>query len=123
MDVLNKPQSIEDNLLAQIAYHKQMIKDLEFNLELIKKQPKQTAILPINAPLTRDLVRAFLANINGQVQTVFLIDSIYKEQTEEMRSKLIKTLSVIFNQMEKDGEIAKERKKGVKGNFYMLVKK
>ena len=82
---------------------------------------KETPI-PSNLPLTRDLIRAYLKGYSTPVQTVETIEMLYPNAEGELRTKLIKTLSVIFNQMEKEGEIAIEKKKGVKGNLYKWKK-
>lgn len=52
------------------------------------------------------------------MQTVQAIDLLYRGKDEPERKKLIKTLAVMFKQMEKAGEITSEKRKGVKGSFY-----
>lgn len=116
---------------VQIAYLKNQIAFLESQIQshqlskeaYLKYQPASSFYTPINAPLTRDLVRNFLLGYGYPVQTVQLIDFLYRDITDEQKTKLVKTLSVIFNQMAVEGEIEVEKKKGVKGNYYRFIKK
>lgn len=119
-----KVQKIIDRLNEQIADHERAITDLKFNIKvwLENDAPQEVKLMLPNSPLTRDLIRNFLKGYRQPVQTIRVIDLLYKNKSEEERKKLIKTLSVIFNQMEKEGEIIIEKRSGVKGNFYTLKK-
>lgn len=118
------PASVEKSINDQIAFHKDQIKSLEFTLKMMKEFPPQPAVwMKTNSPLTRDLIRVFMENIKKPVRTVDAIDILYPTYTDEKRSHMIKKLSVVFNQMEKEGEIKIEKKKGVKGNYYTWIKK
>jgi hypothetical protein len=119
-----KVQKIIDRLNEQIADHERAITDLKFNIKvwLENDAPQEVKLMLPNSPLTRDLIRNFLKGYRQPVQTIRVIDLLYNNKSEEERNKLIKTLSVIFNQMEKEGEIVIEKRSGVKGNFYTLKK-
>ena len=118
------PESVLNSIDEQIAYHEQKIKDLKFTLKmLIENPPPKTELIPFNAPLTRDLIRRYMRMIKTPVRTIDAIETLYPNVKDEKKRKLIKTLSVIFNIMEKGREITIEKKKGVKGNYYTWVKK
>ena len=117
------PENVLKSIDEQIAYHEQKIKDLKFTLKMLKDNPPPKAeLIPINAPLTRDLIRLFMRSYKKEIKTVDVIKMLYPNAKDEAKSKLIKTLSVIFNILEKDGEINIEKEKGVKGNYYKWVK-
>ena len=116
-------QSIIAEIDKQIFYHEATLANLKSTRKaFIEKQPHPQKMMKINFPLTRDLVRNLMRGYGQPMQTVQIIDILYKGITEEERTKNIKTLSVILNQMEKANEITSERKAGVKGNFYKWKK-
>jgi len=117
------PESVLKSIDEQIAYHEQKIKDLKFTLKMLKDNPPpKSELIPINAPLTRDLIRSFMRSYKKEIKTVDVIKMLYPNAKNEAKSKMIKTLSVIFNILEKEGEITIEKEKGVKGNYYKWVK-
>jgi hypothetical protein len=122
--VIEQLQGTIDLHKNQIVIHQQAISDLEFYIKmwLERPPPEPQRIMRINSPLTRDLIRNLIRSYGQPLQTVQIIDLLYKGQHHEERVKLIKTLSVILNQMEKEGEITIEKRKGVKGNFYKWKK-
>jgi len=116
-------QDIVNQLNEQISHHEIAIETLRLQVKMwLKYQPAPQKLFPSNSPLTRELVRNYLSSYGQPMQTVQFIDLLYKNISEEERNKLIKTLSVIFNQMAKEGEIIIEKRKGVKGNFYSWKK-
>jgi len=116
-------QQIIDQLDGQIAQYKELIERLEFTKKMwIQHQPVESNIIMTNAPLTRETIRNFMKMYSQPTQTVKVIDILYPKKSEEEKGKLVKTLSVIFNQMAKEGEITIERKEGIKGNFYKWKK-
>ncbi len=117
-------QKVVSQIDEQIEYHQQIIRDLELGKQMwLTYKPYVVQTMPENSPLTRDLIRNFLKGYEASVQTVQVINLLYPDKTEEEKDKLVKTLSVIFNQMEKEGEITIKKKPGVKGNFYRWIKK
>ena len=111
---------------AMIADYEQRIANLRFTLKMLKENPPPPVyFLPGNPKsLTRDLIRQFMSQLNGRsIQTVQVVDIFYPNADEKTKTKAIKTLSVVFNNLEKDGEVTKEKKKGIKGNFYTWAKK
>lgn len=120
MLVIKKLQeSNEKNILEQITFHEQRIRYLRFNLKMMKEFPPQPVEwFKKGAPLTRDLVRRIMQKLTTPVRNVDLLGILYNKVEGEERRKLIKTLSVILNNLEKEGEIKAERTKGIKGNYY-----
>lgn len=117
-------QEILAQIDAQIATHERAIANLKLSRQMwIDEPPQPVGFVRKNSPLTRDLIRNVLKGYGQPVQTVQLIDILYSDITAEEKSKLVKTLSVIFNQMEKEGEVTIEKRPGVKGNFYKWVAK
>jgi len=111
------------DLKAQMAYHVDAIEKIALTIKMWQKHPPEPQrAMKTNSPLTRDLIRNLAKGYGQPLQTVQIVDLLYKGQTDEERSKLIKTLSVMLNQMEKEGEITIEKKPGVKGNFYKWKK-
>lgn len=117
-------QLIINQIDAQIDSHKKIIEALEIAKEFhLMEMPETPRIFPKNVPLTRELIRQYFSVSKKPVQTVEIIDLLYPEIGVLQRGKLIKTLSVIFNQMAEEGEIKIEKKQGVKGNFYTYINK
>ncbi len=115
--VLNAVKQIDE----QISHYQQLIKTLQFHRKMWLEHNPDPVNLPLSyLPLTRDTIRNFFKMYSQPMQTVSIINMLYHNKTDEEKSKLVKTLSVILNQMEKEGEILIERKKGIKGNFYQL---
>lgn len=123
----NKPNYhfyIEEGINKQIAYHERMIRELKITLKMFKDNPPpKIDVIQLNAPLTKDLIRTFMRNIKKQVRTIEVIEMLYPNVQDEQKSKLIKTLSVIFNILEKEGEVSIEKERGIKGNYYKWIKK
>jgi hypothetical protein len=119
-------QAMIAQLDAQIADAKRMIeaqqqviRNLEFGKEyLLKERPQLIRLYKKNSPLTRDLIRNFIAGYGQPIQTTKIISLLYDTTDEAEVKKLVRTLSVILSQMEKNNEITKEKRDGVKGNFY-----
>jgi len=119
-------QAVVKQLDSQIAEsqdiiktHQKIIKNLEFvKDQWLKQRPLLIRLTKKNSPLTRDLIRNFLQGYRMPVQTVKIISLLYDYKDQDKIDKLVKTLSVILNQMVKSGEVIMERKPGVKGNFY-----
>ena len=127
MDIKQTSRDSTEMLISQIdlqiASHEQIIRDLKYHREMLLESPVEEHLtIKQDSPLTRDLIRRFLKMYDAPVQTAQAIDLLYDKKTVEEKSKLIKTLSVIFNQMQKEGEIEIKKEKGVKGNFYALKK-
>ncbi|HVX51160.1 MAG TPA: hypothetical protein VHB48_13425 [Chitinophagaceae bacterium] len=116
---------------TQVAEHNRRLQELQNEMEMHRSairylhQMYETFLLNppepknITAPvLTKDLVRITMQRMDKPLQTVEIIDMFFYDLGKERRAKMIKTLSVMLNQMERDGEITSEKKAGVKGNFY-----
>ena len=110
---------------AQINFHEAQIKSMELaQSAYVKYQPYQVQFTQIDAPLTRDLIRNFLKGHNNPIRTVDIIDLIYRGKSENEKSALVKTLSVMLNQMANNTqEIEIIKKAGTKGNYYKWIKK
>lgn len=118
-EILNYPENIIAELKKQIEFHEQQIQGLRFHLKVFTENPpEQVLASKANSPLTRDLIRNFFKGYKAPIQTVEMISLLYSGKSEGETDKLVKTLSVILNQLEKEGEISIEKKKGIKGNFY-----
>jgi hypothetical protein len=118
----NIPLSVEKNILDQIVYYEQKVKDLQFALKMMRENPPpQLEFFPINPKLTKDLIRRYMQAIKKPVQTIEVVDQFFHNVTDETRTKAIKTLSVIFNTLERDGLIRTEKREGIKGNFYTWI--
>jgi len=119
------PASVVKGIDDEIAYHRQRIADLEFTRKmLIEMPPPPVTFFQRNPPmLTRDLIRRFMSEIKKPIRTVEVVDFFFPTATEKVKDKAIKTLSVIFNNLEKEGSISKERREGVKGNYYQWIQK
>jgi len=65
----------------------------------------------------------FLQQIRKPVRTAEVIELTYRDADEQIKAKAIKTLSVVFNTLAKDGEITVKKQKGVKGNYYQWIQK
>ena len=107
---------------VQIAHYESMIAKLKTTREmLVNDPPPEFYLFHENTKLTKDVVRAYLRQAKKPVQTVEVIDTLYPRAGQEMKDKAIKTLSVIFNTLEKDQQITVEKKAGVKGNYYQWI--
>lgn len=107
---------------AQIAYYQSRIDNLKATREmLVSDPPPDYYLFDENSKLTKDLVRAYLRQSRKPVQTVEVIDALYPRAEQEVKDKAVKTLSVIFNTLEKDRQITVEKRTGVKGNFYTWI--
>ncbi|HUM52462.1 MAG TPA: hypothetical protein PK431_11630 [Chitinophagales bacterium] len=108
----------------QIDRYQDFIKRLEAQKQMyLTQMPDTPRMFPENIPLTRSLIRNFIEGYRHPVQTVETIELLYPKANEDEKNKLVKTLSVIFNQMAAEGEVIIEKRKGVKGNFYKSSKK
>ncbi|HVT83730.1 MAG TPA: hypothetical protein VHD35_00940, partial [Chitinophagaceae bacterium] len=95
-----------------IAHYKEMIATLELHKKMWQEHKPEPRKLPLtDAPLTRETIRNFFSMYSQPTQTVPVINMLYPNKSENEKEKLIKTLSVIFNQMAKEGEIIIEKKK------------
>lgn len=113
------PESAIKGIDEQIAYYKQKIADLEMTRKmLIASPPPPVFFYHSNPKLTKDFVRQFMKMAKHPMQTVQVINALYPKAIKEERTRAIRTLSVIFNTLEKDGVIKVTKQKGVKGNFY-----
>ena len=125
MNAENKiPETVENSIMEQIAFHKQKIADWEFTLKMLKENPPPVvSFIAMDETISRNKIRTFMRNINKPVRTVDIIDLLYPKTTEERKRNLIKVASVILNILEKNGEVSIEKREGVKGNYYHWVKK
>lgn len=93
------------------------------SIEMIENPSPSVARGPDKPQLTQEYIREYMKHTKlwkqKPVQTKEIIDSLYRNATKEEKSKAIKILSVVFNNLEKNGEITVHRKPGVKGNFYV----
>ncbi|WP_315823317.1 hypothetical protein [Paraflavitalea speifideaquila] len=106
----------------QITHYQSMIDRLIATKAMLIDEPKGDVYLfHENTKLTKDIIRAFMKQARRPMRTVEVIDALYPRATEEMKNKAIKTLSVIFNTLEKDKQIKVEKQEGVKGNFYSWI--
>lgn len=110
----------KQEIISQIAQYKERIKYLEAVLDFWDEPLDNTDYFTFdeNSKLTREAVRQFMRQAHRAVQTVEVVDILYKNISKEAKDKAVKTLSVIFNTLAKDGEIKVEKKEGIKGNFY-----
>lgn len=71
---------------------------------------------------TRDWVRTYMQYrkrwVQEPAQTKEIVENFYRNESEAEKDKAIKILSVVFNNLVKSGEVAVEKKEGIKGNFY-----
>lgn len=72
--------------------------------------------------VTQDVLRTYFLKLHGPKKTIEIVNDFFPAASKSERTKLIKTVSVILNVLEKNGEIRKEKKKGVKGNYYYSKK-
>lgn len=118
------PPGVIEGIDAQIAHYKGMIEKLEFaKKSMIEQPPPKVHFMEVNPKLSKDFVRRFMSQIKKPVRTVEVIDMCFPNADEDTKSKHIKTLSVVFNTLKKDGQIKVEKQKGVKGNYYQWIKK
>ena len=118
-------EQIEASINKQIAFHEQNIKSLKLSLKLFKENYSNmhpAEVFMTNAPLSKELVIRFIKAIKKPVRTIDIIDIMYPKIDSEKRTKKIRVLSVMLNQLEKRGEVTIENKKGVKGNYYTIKK-
>ena len=109
---------------AQIADYKRLIENLEFTKKMMLEQPPPKVLFfERNPKISKDFVRTFLRQIKKPVRTVDIVEMCFDKISDEERTKTIKTLSVVLNTLEKDGQIRVEKKKGVKGNYYQWIQK
>lgn len=90
---------------------------------MIESPPPQVHFFQREPKITRDFARKFLQQINKPVKTAEIIEMTYGNATEDVKSKAIKTLSVVLNILASEGEIKMEKQKGVKGNYYTWIRK
>ncbi|PWU00827.1 MAG: hypothetical protein C5B52_08235 [Bacteroidetes bacterium] len=116
-------EEIIANLNSRIEEHKKIIEVLENARDIILNPRKPIHGVPIeqNPKLTKEFARTWLKKWNRPVQTKQMINAFFLAADEETKTKAIKTLSVIFNTLVKDGQVKMEKQKGVKGNFYTWI--
>jgi hypothetical protein len=122
----NQMQVRDNNILALIeerTYLAMQIKVVEESIKLVNNPIPAIVASSSNKPqLTREFVREFMKYRKKwtfrPIQTKEIVNAFYKNATEEEKTKAIKILSVVLNNLEKSGEVSIERKKGIKGNFY-----
>lgn len=123
--VIEKYDADIERVKHLIEFHKNKICSLLKEMadyETTKKEyqnhaPSKT-VFKVNTPLTRNLIRTFMQCNICWLRTVDLISLLYQNQPEEEIRKLIKTLSVILNQMTERDEIEIKKESGIKGNLY-----
>ena len=108
-----------DELIAQ---HEHIIALLKEKRKIFELAPPMY-IFESAPKLTKDYIRDYMKIQTRPVQTVEVIGVLFSGISKEDRNKAIKTLSVIFNTLEKDGQIKIEKKPGTKGNFYSWIQK
>lgn len=100
-----------------IADHQYFIDELKKKRELLLNAPP-IYWFPTPPKLTKELIREYMRASKGPVQTVEVVDGLFIGADQETKDKAVKVVSVIFNTLEKDGQVSKEKRPGVKGNFY-----
>ena len=107
-----------------IAHHEEVIKSLRITRNLmLTAPPPEIYFFSENEKLTKDLIRIFMRQVKNPMRTVQVIDILYPNASQEEKDKAVKTLSVIFNTLEKDGQIKVEKTPGEKGNLYTWIEK
>jgi|SRR6266700_401842 len=116
------PEHILKSLEDQIAYYEERVAALKLTLKLMREQPPQPAyFFNENAKITKELVRKFMQQVKKPMQTVEVVNILYPRAEQDVKDKAVKTLSVVFNTLEKDGQIKSEKQEGIKGNFYTWI--
>lgn len=119
-----KPSHTPENAIKgideQIAYYRQKIEDLEGTKRILTIAPPGSDLFFYfsNPRLTKDFIRGFMKMVKMPVKTAQIIAVLYPNAVEEERRRAIKTLSVIFNNLERDGEVKSIKQTGIKGNYY-----
>jgi hypothetical protein len=100
-----------------ISEYQHFIDELKKKRELLLNAPP-IYWFPAPPQLTKELIRDYMRSSKKPVQTVEVVDGLFVGADQETKDKAVKTVSVIFNTLVKDGQVKAEKRPGVKGNFY-----
>lgn len=118
-EVLKNLDETIASLRKTAALCTQKADDLEFTRKkMLDAPPPKVYFFEREPRITKKFARMFLQQIKKPVQTAEIIELTYRDAPADVKTKAIKTLSVILNTLANDGEITVTKKKGVKGNFY-----
>ena len=124
------PQVIKqmDDQIAQFRkiaeMYIQKANDIEFaKKKMLEAPPPKVYFFEVEPKISKKFARMFLQQIRKPVRTAEVIELTYRDADEQIKAKAIKTLSVVFNTLAKDGEITVKKQKGVKGNYYQWIQK
>jgi hypothetical protein len=111
------PEFTIQQIDKMIAEHQYFIDELKKKRELLLNAPP-IYWFPAPPQLTKELIRDYMRSSKKPVQTVEVVDGLFVGADQETKDKAVKTVSVIFNTLVKDGQVKAEKTPGVKGNFY-----
>ena len=104
------------------AFYTEKANDMEFTKKkMLEAPPPKVYFFEVEPKISKRFARMFLQQIKKPVRTAEVIELTYRDADEQVKAKAIKTLSVVFNTLAKDGEITVKKQKGVKGNFYQWL--
>ncbi len=118
-------KNMDDTIAAfrkAAALYTQKADEMEFTKKkMLESPPPKVYFFEVEPKISKRFARMFLQQIRKPVRTAEVIEMTYRDADEQVKSKAIKTLSVVFNTLAKDGEITVTKQKGVKGNFYQWL--
>jgi hypothetical protein len=125
------PQAILDQMRLDIAnfrkiaaLYNQKADEMEATIKKMEEAPNpKVHVIAYRPKISKSFARMFLQQIKKPVRTAEVIELTYRDADEQIKAKAIKTLSVVFNTLAKDGEITVKKQKGVKGNYYQWIQK
>ena len=120
-------KNMDDTIAAfrkAAALYTQKADEMEFTKKkMLAAPPPKVYFFEVEPKISKKFARMFLQQIRKPVRTAEVIELTYRDADEQIKAKAIKTLSVVFNTLAKDGEITVKKQKGVKGNYYQWIQK
>lgn len=108
--------------IARLKKAKEILSSENTEINVAPKVGLISTGVPNEIKIGKEFVRNILKSANKPIQNAEIVSTYFPALVGDEREAVVRSLSVIFNTLEKDGEITKEKKEGIKGNFYRWKK-